>query len=167
MDKSTLSNYGWIVIAVLVLSVMIALATPFGKYIENGIRSTTDGLINVNQNALDVVEINSNKNVTKTLKTKINLSYVNGDDLISEIFIEFEEGMTWYDWFDSNYFNVFDENGNITQGVDIYTLYNDTLIISSGSSSGVVRDNADNYYNATSVIDTIEYYVTLSEGIRG
>ena len=30
MDKETLSNYGWIVICVLVLAVMIALATPFG-----------------------------------------------------------------------------------------------------------------------------------------
>ena len=40
MDKNTLSNYGWIVIAVLVLSVMIALATPFGSYIEQGIKNT-------------------------------------------------------------------------------------------------------------------------------
>ena len=30
MDKETLSNYGWVVICVLVLVVMIALATPFG-----------------------------------------------------------------------------------------------------------------------------------------
>ena len=30
MDKETLSNYGWIVICVLVLAVMLALATPFG-----------------------------------------------------------------------------------------------------------------------------------------
>ena len=28
MDKETLSNYGWVVICVLVLVVMIALATP-------------------------------------------------------------------------------------------------------------------------------------------
>ncbi len=55
MDKETLSNYGWIVIAVLVLSVMIALATPFGKYIEAGVLNTTDGLISTSQNALDVI----------------------------------------------------------------------------------------------------------------
>ena len=53
MDKSTLSNYGWIVIAVLVLSVMIALATPFGQYIENGVRSTTEGLFSTSQNAMN------------------------------------------------------------------------------------------------------------------
>ena len=37
MDKETLSNYGWIVICVLVLAVMLALATPFGKFISNAI----------------------------------------------------------------------------------------------------------------------------------
>ena len=57
MDKNTLSNYGWIVIAVLVLSVMIALATPFGQYIENGVRSTTAGLFETSENALNVVLI--------------------------------------------------------------------------------------------------------------
>ena len=53
MDKNTLSNYGWIVIAVLVLSVMIALATPFGQYIESGVRSTTEGLFSTSQNAMN------------------------------------------------------------------------------------------------------------------
>ena len=44
MDKETLSNYGWIVICTLVLAVMIALATPFGEYIKDGVWSTTNGL---------------------------------------------------------------------------------------------------------------------------
>lgn len=55
MDKSTLSNYGWIVIAVLVLSVMIALATPFGRYIEQAVWSTTEGLFDTSEKALNVV----------------------------------------------------------------------------------------------------------------
>lgn len=55
MDKQTLSNYGWIVIAVLVLSVMIALATPFGEYIKAGVESTTAGLFDAENKALDVV----------------------------------------------------------------------------------------------------------------
>ena len=55
MDKNTLSNYGWIVIAVLVLSVMIALATPFGSFIEQGVRSTTTGLFDTSEKALNVV----------------------------------------------------------------------------------------------------------------
>lgn len=39
MDKETLSNYGWIVIVVIVLAIMIALATPFGSYVVNGVDS--------------------------------------------------------------------------------------------------------------------------------
>ncbi len=53
MDKETLSNYGWIVICVLVLAVMIALATPFGGYISTAVKSTTQGLFDTNKNALN------------------------------------------------------------------------------------------------------------------
>ena len=53
MDKETLSNYGWIVICVLVLAVMIALATPFGDFIANSVKSTTQGLFDTNQKALN------------------------------------------------------------------------------------------------------------------
>lgn len=53
MDKETLSNYGWIVICVLVMVVMIALATPFGSYISEAVQSTTKGLFDVNKTALD------------------------------------------------------------------------------------------------------------------
>ncbi len=55
MDKSTLSNYGWIVIAVLVLAVMIALATPFGTYIKSGVESTTQGLFDTQQSAMNTI----------------------------------------------------------------------------------------------------------------
>ena len=53
MDKETLSNYGWIVICVLVLVVMIALATPFGSFVSEAVQSTTKGLFDVNMSALD------------------------------------------------------------------------------------------------------------------
>ena len=53
MDKETLSNYGWVVICVLVLVVMIALATPFGKYIAEAVKSTTQGLFGASHEALN------------------------------------------------------------------------------------------------------------------
>ena len=56
MDKNTLSNYGWIVIAVLILSVMIALATPFGDYVKAGVLNTTNGVISTSNNALSVID---------------------------------------------------------------------------------------------------------------
>ena len=55
MDKETLSNYGWIVIAVLVLAVMIALATPFGSYIAQGFDSAKQGLFDTHDSALNIV----------------------------------------------------------------------------------------------------------------
>ena len=54
MDKETLSNYGWVVICVLVLVVMIALATPFGDYIAKAVKHTTEALFGASKNALDV-----------------------------------------------------------------------------------------------------------------
>ncbi len=57
MDKETLSNYGWIVICVLVLAVMIALAGPFGNFVADAVKSTTQGLFDVNQNALDAAGV--------------------------------------------------------------------------------------------------------------
>ena len=53
MDKETLSTYGWVVICVLVLVVMIALATPFGKFIAEAVKNTTEGLFAASQNALN------------------------------------------------------------------------------------------------------------------
>ena len=63
MDKETLSNYGWIVICVMVLAVMLAFASPFGNFVANAIKSTTQGLFDVNQNALDAAGISIDDNV--------------------------------------------------------------------------------------------------------
>jgi hypothetical protein len=60
VDKETLSNYGWVVICVLVLVVMIALAGPFGRFISQAIKSTSDGLADVNNQALGSVNIDAN-----------------------------------------------------------------------------------------------------------
>ena len=39
MDRGTLSNYGWVVIVVIILAILIALATPFGNYISGGTKT--------------------------------------------------------------------------------------------------------------------------------
>lgn len=59
MDKETLSNYGWIVICVLVLAVMLALASPFGSFVAVGVKSTTAGLFETNQKALNTTGLMS------------------------------------------------------------------------------------------------------------
>ena len=53
MDKQTLSNYGWIVICILVLVVMVALATPLGDFIAGGTKSTVKGFFGAKQEAMD------------------------------------------------------------------------------------------------------------------
>lgn len=55
MDKETLSNYGWIVICVLVLAVMIALATPFGSYVADGFKAAYKGFGDTNTEATDMM----------------------------------------------------------------------------------------------------------------
>lgn len=58
MDKKTLSKFGWIVVLVLVLSVMLALATPLGKYIGKGISNIAIAMGIVNENAVDEEKVN-------------------------------------------------------------------------------------------------------------
>ena len=53
MDKQTLSNYGWIIICILVLVVMVALATPLGDFIAGGIKSTAKGFFGTKQEAME------------------------------------------------------------------------------------------------------------------
>ena len=66
MDRQTLSNYGWIVICVLVLAVLLALSTPFGEYIRDGIWSATEGLFDVQESALGVLGIEGTKEDEQT-----------------------------------------------------------------------------------------------------
>lgn len=82
MDKNTLSNYGWIVIAVLVLSVMIALATPFGEYIKAGVESTTAGLFDTSEKALNVVGMSAKTDATE--KATAKGSYISVNDVASK-----------------------------------------------------------------------------------
>ena len=57
MDKETLSNYGWIVICVMVLAVMIALATPFGTFVSNAVKNTKNGLFDTSEKGLNSIGI--------------------------------------------------------------------------------------------------------------
>ena len=42
MDKETFSSYGWVVITVIVIAIMIAFATPFGKFIVEAVQGVLD-----------------------------------------------------------------------------------------------------------------------------
>ena len=59
MDKETLSNYGWIVILVLILAVMLALASPFGEFVSTAIKDVTGGFWDVNSASLNAVGLDT------------------------------------------------------------------------------------------------------------
>ena len=106
MDKNTLSNYGWIVIAVLVLSVMIALATPFGSYIEQGVRATTEGLFNTSKNAVNTAfeDLGVQMDDQTFEEGYTGVKEVQLDTLrIYDKEYTFEVGMTWEEWINSEY----------------------------------------------------------------
>ena len=43
MNKETFSRYGWIIIIVLILAVMITFAAPFGNAIASGVNNFVNG----------------------------------------------------------------------------------------------------------------------------
>ncbi len=62
MDRNTLSHYGWIVIVIIILSCMIIMSTPLGKFWARGFEATWAGFGQTNNNAMDVIKPNPNPN---------------------------------------------------------------------------------------------------------
>ena len=54
MDKETFSSYGWIVITVIVIAIMIAFATPFGEFIRDAVQGILDNFQGTANEALGV-----------------------------------------------------------------------------------------------------------------
>ena len=56
MDRETLSNYGWIVICVLILAVMIALAPVFAAAIKEAVTNAYTALIDKGSEAISYID---------------------------------------------------------------------------------------------------------------
>lgn len=129
MDKETLSNYGWIVICVLVLAVMIALAGPFGNFVSDAVKSTTQGLFDTNQNALDAAGITI---ADQTFWEAQNSAKIYYDRVYAQ---QSEDGVAagiyWWSWNGNKETISRDFLGmadcNITDYTSIETWYNDTF----------------------------------------
>ena len=126
MDKETLSNYGWIVICVLVLVVMIALATPFGSFVSGAVQSTTKGLFDVNHTALEstgLIEIDDQEFDEKVNSGDVSAKPDTRADItfsFSGVTYQAKEGMTWSEWCASEYGADFfiNEEGKVVSKVD-------------------------------------------------
>ena len=124
MDKQTLSNYGWIVICVLVLAVMLALATPFGSFVQQGVQSAAQGLFDTNNNALDAAgiatrppigEVDENTYVVALNRTFNAAPGMTLYEAISEQWKDLtDRGVNEYTVWDMDISEIFvDENGKI------------------------------------------------------
>ena len=74
MDKQTLSNYGWLVVVTLVLAIMLALATPFGSYVGDGVVSVANGFVGTSNDATAEENI-SQEEVEWAVKTDHGIDY--------------------------------------------------------------------------------------------
>lgn len=166
MDKNTLSNYGWIVIAVLVLSVMIALATPFGEYIKAGVESTTQGLFDVQENALNVVGMSAGPKEEPEYNT-VSGSVVRVDD-VSEISHTPKIKLSSDSVTDFSSVNVICTGKNILditkfQGTNADNIvYNDTTNSATFTKTG---DNVESYLYINMWLATGTY--TVSANVSG
>ena len=57
MDRTTLTHYALLVVAILVLAVMIAFAPAFGEYIGDMFSNTYHSLIGVEEKADEIIII--------------------------------------------------------------------------------------------------------------
>ncbi len=55
MDKETLSHYGWIVILVIILAILLGLAQPFGQFIKVSFMNTNEAMKNTGDKALPII----------------------------------------------------------------------------------------------------------------
>lgn len=126
MDKETLSNYGWIVICVLVMAVMIALAGPFGTFVSDAVKSTTQGLFDVNQGALGAagIEIEDNGFGVKMLDGN-NQSYLQGH--AETLSFRSSAEMKDFESVEVDGATVAENNYTVTEGSTIITFLEDYL----------------------------------------
>lgn len=59
MDKETLSKYGWVVIVIIVLVILMSFAAPFGSYVKDNVSNTLNTLTNAMIKNQDIVKIDA------------------------------------------------------------------------------------------------------------
>ena len=155
MDKETLSNYGWIVICVLVLAVMIALATPFGNFIAGAIKSTTAGFFSVNENALSAAGItipgqdfqDTENNTPATLGCDTLYWDGNTDGLVNtNVFYKVSDVLPTEDDFSNGYIvSIGDESFEVNKDTfdDEYIIISNNVLL--GASVVVAYEDGANY----------------------
>lgn len=152
MDKKTLSNYGWIVILTLVLSVMIAFATPFGSYIEVSVKNITFSFMEANDNAVNEDNIKNsgnewddkflsncrhkNTSIKNVIQTTCTTDGYSGDEICNNCGEKIKEGQN-----EIKYNHPKTELRNVTQTYtgDLFCVLCDTLL-QRGKNIGTITN---------------------------
>lgn len=83
MDKETLSKYGWVVIVIIVLVILMGLAAPFGSYVKNGaisaLNSFTSVMASTENNFLNIDAERLNENHFNSPITNYTVEQINAD----------------------------------------------------------------------------------------
>ena len=95
MDKETLSHYGWIVIISLVLAIMIALATPFGKFVGQAVSNTVRGFAGTAQTKFDGSDFDADQFELDYNKDKQEWEYAKGGTIKREVGSVIPDGATY------------------------------------------------------------------------
>ncbi len=132
MDKSTLSNYGWIIITVLVLAVMLALATPFGSYVGDAVVSVANGYVGASTDAIDDDNIENLQNKWENKLNNNNGNSSNGNSGNSDNDIEQDQAE-----------EILNHNNVIPEGATYTTA--DGTVLNAGDSFPVTVANDDIY----------------------
>jgi hypothetical protein len=62
MDKQTISHYGWIIVVTMIMSVMLAFATPFGQFVGKAVYNSVEGLGETSEKAISEENIQEMEN---------------------------------------------------------------------------------------------------------
>lgn len=163
MDKNTLSQYGWVVIALIILIILITLATPFGNYIKNAVSASTEAM----ENKVKTTFTNAGINIAD-FPTKIN-GTGNDEALVPELVIDTSQPYAANAVIRKDS-SILDGYDGVLYGYDIYDVipdceefYSDVLNVTNGGSI-VVRDSIvyPGQYGTGSVIEVYDSNNNLS-----
>ena len=154
MDRETLSHYGWIVILVLILAVLLAFATPFGSFIADGFKATYAGFDMVGNGAMDVVMNSTGGCTHNNTEIKNVTDDYTGDTVCDKCGTVLEEGKHivpeggQYTTADGTVYKPGDEMPQTAQTGDKYKykMYLDHLLASISKLLSVLLSSSKKYH---------------------
>lgn len=161
MDKNTLSQYGWVVIALIILIILITLATPFGNYIKDAVSASTEAMSNKVKTTFTNAGINvenfpnsmsdgiTNSNTSKALSVKPgnNTLAISTKETVNGLYTGIIVGFDFGD----------PEEWNTSIPADDETYYTDRFDVKDGYSLRVTESSLmSGYYGTGTTLEVLD-----------